>query len=423
MELWNNLEGSVIEGRYPLRKLVRSEGRCAWFESQSVEGGSKPVVISLTESLNDQDVLLARLRAAAQLRHPNVVAIEQTGVATLHGEPLVYAVAEYTEENLADVLRDRALSQEEARQLLNGMLAGLSAIHGKKLVHSRMEAASVLAAGETIKLRSDCIQQPGTDASFASLAAEDVRGLGNTVFQALTQRQPQSASDPAIARLAAPFSQVVRRALSGQATTSEITTLLQTDGKSAAAPVSSSPIPAGSINREKPAIARTSSPINDEDASSDDAPVRRNGPYIIAALVVLLLVVAWLLHSALRHPSRASTSAAAPASAPMPEAVTPDAPPAIKPAPTAPEPQVQPTPATKPQAPAVAATPPIRAIHLARRRLHLQPSRSGPAQSRPGQSTLSESAMCGVFRRMEGRPIWSRWAAVPWTAMRPYNCA
>lgn len=308
MELWNNLEGSVIEGRYPLRKLVRSEGRCAWFETES---GGKPAILSLTESLNDQEEMLARLRAAAQLRHPDVVAIEQTGVATIHNEPLVYAITEYTEENLADVLRDRALSKEEARQTLDGMLAGLTAIHAKKLVHTRMEAASVLAVGETVKLRSDCIQQPANDAAFSQLAAADVRGLGATLFLALTQRQPQSANDPAILRLPAPFSQVVRRALSGQATTAEIAALLQPESKP---PSAAAPVPAAPAKADKP-LSAAAAAYAAASLAGDEPKARKNGPYIIVALVVVLLIVAWLLHAALRSQHRPIVSKATPAAA------------------------------------------------------------------------------------------------------------
>lgn len=304
MELWNNLEGSMIEGRYPLRKLVRSEGRCAWFETD-VE--AKPAIISLTESLNDQDSLLARLHAASELRHPNVIAIEHTGVTAIQGEPLVYAVAEYTEENLADVLRGRALSTEEARPLLDGMLAGLSAIHGKKLIQGRMEASSVLAVGDTIKLRSDCIQRPASDAVFAPLAAEDVRGVGSILFFALTQRRTNSASDPAIPRLASPFSQVVRRALSGQATVEEINALLQAENRPAAIPA----VPAQPV---KPAVRQPEPAVERRIPAAGDLPARRNGYYVVAALVVVLAIVGWLLHAVFVHHVPADTPASAPVS-------------------------------------------------------------------------------------------------------------
>jgi hypothetical protein len=110
MELWNDFEASTVEGRYPLGRLVRTEGRRAWFETQLDSPDSHPALIILTESLNDEDVLLERLHAVRQIRHPNLVAVLDCGVTTLKDTPLVYAVTERTEENLEDVLRERPLS-------------------------------------------------------------------------------------------------------------------------------------------------------------------------------------------------------------------------------------------------------------------------------------------------------------------------
>jgi eukaryotic-like serine/threonine-protein kinase len=222
MELWNDFEASTVEGRYPLGRLVRTEGRRAWFETQLDSPDAHPALIILTESLNDEDVLLERLHAVRQIRHPNLVAVLDCGVTTLKDTPLVYAVTERTEENLEDVLRERPLSSEEALQLLDGLLGGLTAIHARKLHHGRLEAANVLAAGDTIKLRSDCIRLVPSGESLERLAAEDVRGLGTILFQSLTLRQPQSAQDPAIRQLPAPFAYIVQLALTGNGTIAEI---------------------------------------------------------------------------------------------------------------------------------------------------------------------------------------------------------
>ena len=44
MQFWNELEGQTIDGVYPLRRLVRSEGRSAWFETETGEPHNLPAV-------------------------------------------------------------------------------------------------------------------------------------------------------------------------------------------------------------------------------------------------------------------------------------------------------------------------------------------------------------------------------------------
>jgi eukaryotic-like serine/threonine-protein kinase len=221
--LWTDLEGRELNGRWKLNRLVRPEGRTAWFEATGPEG--RPAMLSITETLNDEEDLLERLWAAGQIRHPNVVAIREAAVAHIDDIPLVIAVMEPTEENLSDVLRERSLNAMEARQVLDALIAGLGAMHARGLVHGRVEAASVLAMGETIKLRSDCVHLAGTGAMSAS---EDVRCAGRVVTQAMTRRLPSGENDPVLQLLPEPMARAVRRALSGNASATEIAALAGT---------------------------------------------------------------------------------------------------------------------------------------------------------------------------------------------------
>ncbi len=224
MMLWTDLEGRELNGGWRLMRLVNPEGRAAWFEGTGPEG--RAAMLSLTEALNDEDTLLGRMRAAAEIRHPNVVAVWESQLTWVDDIPVVVAAMEPTEENLGDVLRERLLSAEEARVLMDALLAGLAAIHRKSLVHGRMEAGSVLATGDTIKLRSDCLRIPG--AAFAAQAAEDVRGLARVVVHAMTRRIPSGENDPVLQLLPEPMARAVRRALSGNATVEEVANLAGT---------------------------------------------------------------------------------------------------------------------------------------------------------------------------------------------------
>ncbi len=225
--MWSEFESEGVAGRFQLGKLVRSEGRYGWFETV-VDG--KPAIIGVIEALNDEDALLDRLKAAEKVRHANVVAILETGTATVKGTPLVYAVMESTEENLEDVLRVRALSTEETRQIAEDLVKALKAIHKEKLVCGEIEASGVLAVGDVIKLRSDKLQNAAgsTDIAFASLVSKDVQALGMLLYRCLTLKRPQTeGDDPSVELLPQPFSQMVRRALRGQATVEEMEALLR----------------------------------------------------------------------------------------------------------------------------------------------------------------------------------------------------
>jgi eukaryotic-like serine/threonine-protein kinase len=238
MQFWNELEGQVLDG-YPLLRLVRSEGRTAWFETEIPENGTHPATISLTESLTDVDEVTERLQAAQQIQHPNLVAISKVGYARLDRTLFVYAVMEHTDQNLSDVLREQALSTPEAHQIAEAMVGALTEIHQRGLVHGRVEPASIVAIGEQVKLRSDCLQAPG------GTRAGDVAGIGATLFQSFTQRQASSADDAQINRIPAPFAEIVRNSLSSRWSLAQVAAVL----KPPAVPT------AGSASSERPAAA------------------------------------------------------------------------------------------------------------------------------------------------------------------------
>lgn len=365
--LWSDFESDVVEGRYALGKLVRSEGRCGWFVTQFDE---KPAIISLFESLNDEATLLERLRAVEKVNDKNVVTIFEAGATRVRETPLVYAVMEYVEENLEDVLRGRALSAEETKEVAESLVNALAAIHKQRLVCGRLEAASVLALGDTIKLRSDYLQLVPKDSEFESFTAKDVRDLGSLLHQCLTEKPLKRATDgndPSLQLLPAPFVQIVRRTLSGQATLDEIAALLR---PSTAAPVPAAapapaqvkvasaqvkPEPAPAASRPAPVAApikpRTPVPPPVAETELSDAPPRRTA-LIVGGVLVLLVVAGLALRAMLHHSDQAQN----PVVVVSPETTTPrKPPPAVAPSPAA-------TPVAKPRAaaaaPAAEAAPP-----------------------------------------------------------------
>ena len=114
MQFWNELEGRTIDGVYPLRRLVRSEGRHAWFETETAEPQAGPATISLTEAATDADEVLERLQAAQKLTHPNLVTITKVGQVRVDTTLVIYAVMEHIEQSLSDVLQAQETRRRKA---------------------------------------------------------------------------------------------------------------------------------------------------------------------------------------------------------------------------------------------------------------------------------------------------------------------
>jgi len=210
MQLWNDYEGRTIAEAYPLEKLLSPEGRSAYFSTSN--GTGVPAVIRLIEAHFDEAEILARWRRVTEIKQDNLVTLRRCGQTTLDGASVVYAVMEPTEANLAEILRDRPLTVDETRQVATSLVPALQALHERNLVHEHIEPASVLAAGEVIKLRSDCVREAPEGQEGATLKARDVHDLAVVLLQALTrQRTLQVTAAP----LAAPFDQIVRNGLNG----------------------------------------------------------------------------------------------------------------------------------------------------------------------------------------------------------------
>jgi eukaryotic-like serine/threonine-protein kinase len=350
MQFWNELEGRTIDGVYPLRRLVRSEGRHAWFETETGEPEAGPATISLTEAATDADEVLARLHAAQQLKHPNLVTITKVGQVRVDTTLVIYAVMEHIEQSLSDVLQSQALSPEEGREVAEALVSSLTVIHQQGMSHGRVEAASVLATEETVKLRSDCLH------TTAAGQADDVAAIGTTLFHAFTQRKELSATDAQINRIPAPFAEIIRNSFGRRWTLAQISNALKpvlpvasaVPRPAAPVPPPSTPPPVAASPQPAPAAAKAPAgppppayrPAAPElplrktrHSNEDEEPVKQKPWLLYGGLgVVLLAIIGWLL---LRpHPVQAPVETPNPpaqATAPAPAPPAPTAP-AISPA-------------------------------------------------------------------------------------------
>ena len=195
---WKKWEGRV-DGKFPLRQWLGGSDHSAVFLTER-PGYSGKVAIKLIAAGPDADRQLARWRAAAQLSHPHLMRIYEAGRCRLDGTPLLYCVMEYAEEDLSQILPQRALAPSEVTDLLPPLLDALSFLHDKGFVHGRVKPSNVHAMGDELKLSSDEIvtttepaqgrrdvyDAPETAAGIVSPAG-DVWSIGVTLVAALTQ--------------------------------------------------------------------------------------------------------------------------------------------------------------------------------------------------------------------------------------------
>ncbi|MGD0446150.1 MAG: protein kinase [Edaphobacter sp.] len=225
MNLWTEYEGRTIDGSYPLTRLLRSEGRSAFFSTSN--GTGAPTVIRLIESHFDGDEILTRWRGVEALHHPNLVKLKSFGHVVIDETSLVYAVMEPVDANLDEILSERRLTEQETREIATSLLAGIEALHSSGFVHEHVQPENVLAVGEVIKLRSDCIRETLEGDEGAALKRKDVHDYATVLLQALTQQRTLEDAKRDLP-LPAPFEQIVRKGMSGEWGFAEIDAALNT---------------------------------------------------------------------------------------------------------------------------------------------------------------------------------------------------
>ncbi len=227
-----HLLGQLVDGRFPLRKLIGVSSNSAVFltdlpNARPSEPAHEVAIKLIPEDPDSSDQQLERWRSAAALSHTGLLRILHFGRCTVDGASCLYVVTELASENLGDLLPQRALSSEEVSGMMAPVLATLDFLHDNGLVHGGLKPSNILAVRDTIKLSSDRILPAGEPASSWPLSspyappesllfpASDIWSLGITIYESLTQYLPKqdSSGHYVLPQLPSPFSQVVHGAL------------------------------------------------------------------------------------------------------------------------------------------------------------------------------------------------------------------
>jgi TonB family protein len=224
LENCHHWEGQVVDGRFPLMQYLGGGERSAVFATVTADKTAPTAAIKLVPADPDDAAdQVARWEAAARLSHRHLIRLFQAGCCQLGEAELLYVVMERADEDLSQVLPQRALSAAEVVDLLEPALDALSYVHARGLVHGHVRPSNLLATGHELKLSSDRIgpagesrRHPGEldvydapETGGAGIApAADIWSLGVTLVEALTQRP--SARPP---ELPPPFRDILRGCL------------------------------------------------------------------------------------------------------------------------------------------------------------------------------------------------------------------
>jgi serine/threonine protein kinase len=255
MKLWNDYEGRIIADNYPLQKLLCPEGRSAFFSTTNGTGTLS--TIRIIEAHFDESEILSRWKAVSAIKHPNLVDMRKFGQTTLDETPVLYALMEPTDISLAELLANRRLTDEEALQLAQSLVAAVQALHTAGLVHEHVVPENIYAVGETVKLRTDCVREAvsETDESPAGAAARrnrDVRDFAVVVLQALTGHRSLQGS---ATLLRPPFDRIVPYGINGTWGLEQMAAVIGKPNP----PAATRPAPAAPVSSAKPPEKATTS--------------------------------------------------------------------------------------------------------------------------------------------------------------------
>lgn len=138
----------LVGGKYRLGRQLGEGAMGAVYEAEHVELGSLVAVKLLGENFAFDEVVAARARregrAAAAIRHENIVNVLDTGV----DEGIPFLVMELLEgESLGALLRrERTLSPRRAAAVLAEVLSGLAAAHEEGVLHRDLKPDNIFLA-------------------------------------------------------------------------------------------------------------------------------------------------------------------------------------------------------------------------------------------------------------------------------------
>jgi serine/threonine protein kinase len=352
-EVWTRWQGQVINGVFPLGRYLGCSDHSGVFLTKSAVRRPSEVAIKLVPADRAlAELQLPRWKRAGGLTHAHLLRLLEWGGCQLDGLPYLYNVMEYADQTLAQLLLHRALTDDEAREMLLPTLDALAFLHGRNLVQGQLKPGNILVVGDQLKLASDTIRRVSEgkissntptlydsleDRHGTSSTAGDIRALGMSLFEALTRRPPSGLGEPREAVVlpadfSSAFRDVVTRCLNPnpQDRPSVTELLAWAGGPSAGATIQPVALVPHEPRTHEPARPQTAPPQVAPDAARP-APSTAQSPKPRALLTVMLgavviLALVWTGVGLIRsHRTPAPPPVQAPRGSLTPDAASPAA--------------------------------------------------------------------------------------------------
>jgi TonB family protein len=227
-EDWKQWQGKIVSEEYSLQEYVGGAPHSAVFLTEYDDPEPRPAAIKLIDANSPgAGRQLRSWEIAATLGHPHLIRIFQIGHCQIEDRTFFYVVTERADENLSQIIPQRALTETEATEMLRPIVDALRYLHAEECIHGHIKPSNIMACGDRLKLSADGLRDPGErigepgsydppENTFSP--GGDVWSLGMTLVEVLTQRLPAGGRDErafpeAPGTLPQPFLDIARNCL------------------------------------------------------------------------------------------------------------------------------------------------------------------------------------------------------------------
>jgi TonB family protein len=225
--------GQVIDRRFTLLKwLGGTESSGVFLTELAGDRPQKAAIKFIPADAADAEARMAGWAAATDLSHRHLMRLFHTGRCRIDDAELLYAVTEFAEENLAEIIPERPLTAAETSEMLDPVLDALSYLHEKGFAHGHLKPSNIMVVEDRVKLSVDGLYLSGRlwkhlptpgvydapETATRMSPAADAWSLGVTTIEALTQQRPSwdksKTPDPVVPEsVPQPFAGIARACL------------------------------------------------------------------------------------------------------------------------------------------------------------------------------------------------------------------